>query len=487
MHPILSNDRLKAFFRSVCIIVLFGLILLLSNHTYWLPMSMAALFFSVWRKYRNLKLIIINIVFWFGYDAFFHFKKYHYPSEELNILQLIVPDQADALLFTKLVTFAGLILLSAIAYFYSKYLKKTSGIIYLTAILGVLFYTKSLLAEGTVYYIINMLLILMFLKTFWFLCFYLTKLQHEKFSISETLRFAINPFWTFGFFRAVGFSKGIAEFESSYQENDLEFEKSQMSGLKLAIWSLVGQALAFWLNYFFYENQPVLVLANIQLPGFQLPNPYDLGFSRYMTMNISFLERWFTVLLKTLIYILHELVGNAGMIVAFLRIIGFRVPRTVYKPYLAQNLLEFMQRIYFYYNYILTHYFFIPLYELFIKLKLNRALGLGMAVFLSIVLGGIYLSFIRGTYFLATMDMPKIVSMHQNRMLYFVGLATTVTVTLAYKRFSGKSTNQIQKYSVIKFLTAYCIYSLFYSLQGRPTSGNLNERWDFLLFLFKLK
>jgi D-alanyl-lipoteichoic acid acyltransferase DltB (MBOAT superfamily) len=76
------------------------------------------------------------------------------------------------------------------------------------------------------------------------------------------------------------------------------------------------------------------------------------------------------------------------VIVGYLRLCGFNVFRNTYKPLLAETIVEFWNRYYYYFKELLVNFFFFPTFVRYFKR--NPRLRLLAAVFAAAFLGNLY-------------------------------------------------------------------------------------------------
>jgi len=190
------------------------------------------------------------------------------------------------------------------------------------------------------------------------------------------------------------------------------------------------------------------------------------------------------VLTLPLIYISWQLVGVLGLLIAFLRLLGFKIKRGVYKPHYATNFAQFFQRVYFYYNSILVQFFFFPISRLLRHLNFGRKIHVLISIIFSIFLGGIFLEFIKSIELIVTLGPFKTFQIILNRALYFVGIGLASGLSVIW--IKPISIEKEIKFHPLRFTVIYSIYSIFFFLQGNLSIGNLQDRVTLLLSLFTI-
>lgn len=180
------------------------------------------------------------------------------------------------------------------------------------------------------------------------------------------------------------YGKG-ADFLSRREAGDRgAFARSQLAGIKLlvlaALWAialdlfdtlLFGQASRFFSGW---------------------PATWTLGWTRLTEQLVTasyppWYQGWITVYLELIRSTLRiAVIGH--VIVGCLRLLGFNVFRNTYKPLLAESIVEFWNRYYYYFKEVLVDFFFYPT---FIRLRaLSPSIRMLGAVFAAAFVGNMY-------------------------------------------------------------------------------------------------
>lgn len=221
-------------------------------------------------------------------------------------------------------------------------------------------------------------------------------------------------------------------------------------------------------------------IGEVNFPSLELPNPFSIGFNHYNALNRSPLEYLFVTLINPLLYILREPVGDGGILIGFIRLMGINAPAQVDRPYLAKNFNDFFKRIYFYYNYLLVEFFVIPLYQLISKFDLSRKLRLFLSILLAVYAGGVILNYFRHDLWIVKYGPVQAFTMILGRSYYFAGVAF-LSALAAIRSKNKDELSGIKKW-VVPFFIYFC-YALVFSMQTSYKQDDLSDRIEFLFRL----
>jgi hypothetical protein len=116
--------------------------------------------------------------------------------------------------------------------------------------------------------------------------------------------------------------------------------RSQLAGLKL-----LGLALVW----------------RLALRGFEASPLPHLGRLLVHAEHVPLVAKWFALYVELVVQVLtHASRGHAA--IGLLRLFGFHVFRSTYKPLLATSVVEFWNRYYYYFKELLVDFFFLPTY-----------------------------------------------------------------------------------------------------------------------------
>jgi hypothetical protein len=112
--------------------------------------------------------------------------------------------------------------------------------------------------------------------------------------------------------------------------------------------------------------------------------------------------------------------------IGVLRLLGFHVPRNTDRPLLAQSVVEFWNRYYFYFKELMVEFFFLPTFTR--HLRTRPRLRMIAAVFAAAFVGNVYYHLLKTD--LVTGDWNAVWGALEARVLYAALLATGIAVSM---------------------------------------------------------
>jgi len=486
----------QTIFGKLTLSLIFSLILWLSANANFLVWPCIIFLFSIMQSKKVHLIIFLNLAYWLLADGLFQSISFNNPDKVpknihlleflINSLRIDLPQYLNTQVFYIFTSLTGISLIVILNQIYLRYLcNKIPVVIFLgLIILPATFFLSSLQKDPIIFLLIAGILII-YIKSFWFIAFALDDqrlLPHQN-----SIKLSIGSFAPFWYQNAIrppdSLPRGFSELTSTETRSAEEYAKCQIKGIKLAIWAHINIILASATRAFLFgveTRYPIFSLFSI--PSLNLPSPMDLTI--YNQLHIPLYIKWLTLLSIPFIYITWQLVGVLGLLVAFLRLLGFRIKRGVYKPHHATNFGQFFQRVYFYYNSILVQFFFFPISRFLRKLNFNRKTHIFYSIFLSILLGGIFLEFIKNPELIVSIGPIKTFQIIFNRTLYFIGIGLASGLSSIWIR--PISTEKGGGFHPLRFAILYSIYSIFFFLQGNLSIGTLHDRVTLLLSLFTI-
>lgn len=138
-----------------------------------------------------------------------------------------------------------------------------------------------------------------------------------------------------------------------------------------------------------------------------------------------------------------RLAVKGHMIVGVLRLCGFNVFRNTYKPLLAESIVEFWNRYFYYFKELLSTFFFMPTFTGIGKhLRRWPDARLLVAVFAAAFVGNVYYHVIKEAAALAQGQLWQVLQAHQSRMFYCLLLALGIFVSM--RREQGRRAQAAQ-------------------------------------------
>jgi hypothetical protein len=272
------------------------------------------------------------------------------------------------------------------------------------------------------------------------------------------------PFWGGGA-EGIGKSWGyLAKFDAKSAE---ELGATRLKALKLALWGLIltavwqGSELVFrgWLGL---ETIDGAVLAHAAGAGGGI------------------IHSWASLVTSYLIDLLIIAVWG-HLIVATVRMLGWRIPRNTRNPLASRTLAEFWNRYFFYFKEMLVDFFFYPAFVRWFKK--SPKLRIAFATFCAAGAGNFLFHAMRETHIFASMGFFEALAVFQSAVFYSLALACGLIVSqLRGVKLSPQSGfwrwHVLPRVNVFVF---FCFLKIFDDLSGK---GSLMERAGFALSLF---
>ncbi len=205
------------------------------------------------------------------------------------------------------------------------------------------------------------------------------------------------------------------------QTND-ELTRSQLSGIKLlmlgACWNVASQLM----QNSFYGADSFLAAQGAGVPELSVMVNHGA------TANIGL--SWASLYCEFLYQVLDH-AAEGHQIVGILRLFGFNVFRNTYKPLLAESILEFWNRYYYYFKEIMSTFFFMPVFMQTGKLLKNwPTVRLFSAVFSAAFLGNMYYHILKKTDLIVAGQVFEAVYSLRSRFFYCFLLAVGIFVSM---------------------------------------------------------
>lgn len=246
----------------------------------------------------------------------------------------------------------------------------------------------------------------------------------------------------------------------------------RMSGVKYLINIAIFYQVGLWLQNFIFAKKLIF-------PG--VISFYDLGVTGSVYLTDSRSALWVSVLINALFVIWFEMVCFGGVFCALARFFGVQAFRSVYKPYLALSFADFMSRILFYYNQMIVHLFFFPLYDFFRVLRRYRTLRKTLSIFFAVLIGGLFFHVARDRHVFLNAEFqltPWTYIVGQLPYVSLIALACCIpTAKLARRSFFWRA---------VVLMGIFVSYAVIIMLSTSFNSETIFTRIAFLKYLFGL-
>ena len=219
------------------------------------------------------------------------------------------------------------------------------------------------------------------------------------------------------------YGKGLDYLKSTEARDEEALARSQLAGLKLFVLALLS-AVGFRLVNGLVFGAPNVVQRALGGMTLGLPTIDAIlaGSPGQYPPWVGWIALYGDLFLQVL-----KLAATGHVIIGYLRLCGFHVFRNTYKPLLAETVVEFWNRFYYYFKELLVHFFFIPTFVAYFKR--SPRLRLPAAVFASAFLGNLYYHVLQEDSLLRQ-DWPALQSMLAPRALYCFLLATGIYLSM---------------------------------------------------------
>lgn len=229
--------------------------------------------------------------------------------------------------------------------------------------------------------------------------------------------------------QATPIGKGL-DFLSRHEAGDADaIARSQLAGINLLLLALVWTVLLALLDTVVYGeivDGPAATLVSF-FSGWALDVHGVDGLFLAGTEHA-----WYTVWTTIYLELIREtlrLAASGHVVVACLRLMGFNVFRNTYKPLLAESILDFWNRYFYYFKEVLVDFFFYPTY---LRLrKLGNAARMFAAVFAAAFAGNMYFHILANTpQQVVGLDFAALWSSWSPRLVYCFLLAFGIWVSM---------------------------------------------------------
>jgi hypothetical protein len=278
------------------------------------------------------------------------------------------------------------------------------------------------------------------------------------------------------------YGKGLGYLSQCEAKTQIELARSQLAGIRLILLGLCWGLVMYVLEGVVYGDGNSLTRV---IGGRTLGIP-ALGQLVKQGAEAPLAASWVSIYCELVKQVLRHAAGG-HVIIGVLRLFGFNVFRNTYKPLLAESVVEFWNRYYYYFKELMVTFFFLPTYA-----ALGRSLGewpklrLFAAVSAAAFAGNVYYHLIRVSDEMAQGRVIEELLEQRSRIFYCFLLALGIFVSmLRQQRLRGRAPASGTANRVLRIAGVWTFFSLIFiwNVRGRGTFGN---RLDFFLGLFGL-
>jgi len=280
------------------------------------------------------------------------------------------------------------------------------------------------------------------------------------------------------------YGKGLGYLSLNEARTPEALARSQLGGLKLLLLALVWRLVLTLFEGTVYGPGNGLTRAT---GGLTLAVP-DLPTLLVQGMAVTPIAAWASVYCQLFEDVLR-LAIKGHLIVGMLRLWGFNVFRNTYKPLLAESVVEFWNRYFYYFKELLSTFFFMPTFTgVGKRLKHWPRLRLLAAVFAAAFVGNVYYHVIKDATALAQGQLLQVLQAHQSRMFYCLLLALGIFVSMLREQRRRGDTVGSGSGSASRWLRIFGVWSFFslISIWNAEGGAAFASRMYFFMGLFLL-
>lgn len=256
----------------------------------------------------------------------------------------------------------------------------------------------------------------------------------------------------------------------------------QLAGLKLLALAWLWKVAKAWLG--------AGVHGEIQGYGSELVRGISLGLPRMSALiadgsEFTLITAWASLFVELVNSVLG-LAITGHVIIGVLRLFGFNVFRNTYKPLLAESILEFWNRFYYYFKELLVEFFFYPTFAGYFKR--NPELRMFAAVMAAAFLGNVYYHIVRDLGDLIHMGPAEAWALLAPRMFYSFLLGLGVYLSMRRQQTKrGKAAVGVHLLVRVRRIAGvWLFFALIHIWNIYPTHLDFVQRTGFFFSLFGL-
>ncbi|MCC7485374.1 MAG: hypothetical protein IT529_10355 [Burkholderiales bacterium] len=265
---------------------------------------------------------------------------------------------------------------------------------------------------------------------------------------------SLNPFaWP----TPVPMGRGAASWRAAEAHAAEELAVTQLKAVKLLVWAFAVKLLLWVYRWTIYQQlgvPPLRVAFDAFLRGAGVPAPLGLA-----SVIANFPEQ----LLQVAIW--------GHVIIATLRLAGFRLLRNTRRPLSSRTIAEFWNRYLYYFKEVLVHVYFYPA---FVRcFKRHPRLRLAFATFMAAGVGNWFLHFIVQTPAIARHGLVEALARSQTYAFYSIMLSAGIIASQLRRRgpAPGRGLLRGRLAPCLGVAAFFCLLSFFDGPQGHVSLG----------------
>ena len=278
------------------------------------------------------------------------------------------------------------------------------------------------------------------------------------------------------------YGKGLAYLSQNEAKTTEELARSQLAGVKLLLLAVVWRLVLTLFEGTVYGPGNGLT----QAIGGRTLGIAELSVLLAQAGPAAPLHAWASVYCQLFEDVLR-LAVKGHLIVGMLRLWGFNVFRNTYKPLLAESVVEFWNRYFYYFKELLSTFFFMPTFTgVGKRLRHWPRLRLLAAVFAAAFVGNVYYHVIKDATAMAQGQLWQVLLAHQSRMFYCLLLALGIFVSMLREQHRrGPSAGGGTAPRWLRIFGVWTFFSLI-SIWNTDGGAPFGNRVQFFLGLFHL-
>lgn len=280
---------------------------------------------------------------------------------------------------------------------------------------------------------------------------------------------------------ATPIGKGLVYLSRSESSDAAEMAQSQLAAMKLLFLVVIWSGVLAVMDLVVFGKGGGW--SPLWLEGWSLDAP-RLREVLAGNSNPSIGITWAIIYLELIRDVL-VLAVTGHLVVGCLRLLGFRVFRNTYKPLLAESIVDFWGRYYYYFKELLVEFFFYPTYMR--CAWAGQRLRLLLAVMAAACLGNMYFHIMVENEALLALDLFTFWTTWESRIVYCVLLAIGIWISML--RQQSRRAQPVEAGPVLKMRRIAGVWTFFAVIQiwniNLPKADML-ERLSFLLSMVGL-
>ncbi len=276
------------------------------------------------------------------------------------------------------------------------------------------------------------------------------------------------------------YGKGFEYLSRHEAKTEDELARAQLAGIKLLVLAGVWSVARNVMDGVIYGVPGNVVNAALDGHSFGIPR---LGSLIVQFNDVSLWRSWISVYSELVWQVLqHAVYGHT--VIGVLRLFGFNVFRNTYKPLLAESVVEFWNRFYYYFKELLVEFFFLPTFAR--RFRTWPRLRLFAAVFAAAFFGNMYYHLLQQENLLVLGDAVGAWQVFHSRLFYCLLLAVGIFVSmLRAQRRAGQSPAPGFLRRLLRMLGVWTFFGLIFIWNAKG-GASFVERTQFFLSLFGL-